>query len=108
MAYCSAYGILHTMFWASITMQLSTVMIWVCSTLEATAMQRWVWDSQTGVGPQASQHEKDSACKVVMDASATSGFCAPHLLVLLGCVSSLQSISAGAPQRTGVKEQREQ
>jgi len=30
-------------------MQLSTVMTWVCSTVAAIAMQRWVWAGQTAV-----------------------------------------------------------
>ena len=73
-------------------------MIWDCSTVAAIAMHRWVWDGQTSVDPQASTHEKDTVCKVMMDASMTSGFSAPHSLVLVGCVTSLQSIRAIAPQ----------
>ncbi len=58
-------------------------MIWVCSTGAAIAMQRWAWAGQTGVGPQASKRGKDTACKVMMDASMASG---SHPLVLLGCI----------------------
>ena len=30
---------------------LSTVVIWVCSTGAAIAMQRWVWAAENGVDP---------------------------------------------------------
>ena len=78
------------------TMLLSTVMIWVCSTGAAIAMPKWVWVGQTGVDPQAPKHWKDTACKVMMDVSMTPGFSATS--ACLGCVSLLPAIRAIAPQ----------
>ena len=34
----------------------------------------------------------------MLDAIVTNDFCAPHLLVLLKCLSLLQAVCTGAPQ----------
>ncbi len=90
-------AVLCIKLWVLMTMLLSRVSIWVCCTGAAIAMQRWVWDSQTGVDPQASKHEKDtakdSACKVIMNASMASGS-HPHPRSTSPCLARMCVICA--------------